>query len=387
MPPPCSPLLRGTPVDRSLLPAESAASRCLRRGNADTEVDVDNLPTEVMVDIFMKVVAMDSNSMCGFSPVDRLRAPMLMTQVCWRWREIALEASPLWHSLVIACLAHEFGQGVHECTLAWVSRARGGLRSLGLVVKPLPAQDACHGPLVTRVDGTIPTTVDLAITYSTLTRLFMDSIPISFLVSLDKGLFLNLQRLALSLTSRATQSPFPPRKLVGVPPSFWKLLLLRKTRPRHHRLPHCRYLRPFQCLEETSLICTRELKSRCTRTILGSTYGGRTPKRIGRVQDGSHIYVGEWEWRSGSVDHTVRPQPFQSPSHNLTSMSLEQSAGQNRACSHLRVTLRSVGRVSRVCLSFSRRHLSSTSPPTLHDNSLVFSPRPSLIGLEAADAT
>ncbi|KAG1725994.1 uncharacterized protein EDB91DRAFT_77805 [Suillus paluster] len=86
------------------------------------------LPTEVLSQIFGHCLPGENNS--ALSP-SRREAPMLLTGVCRRWREVAVDVPSLWCRLHLK--VHKIDRQLETlCYDSWLKRSRGRPLSLGL---------------------------------------------------------------------------------------------------------------------------------------------------------------------------------------------------------------------------------------------------------------
>ncbi|KAG1747952.1 uncharacterized protein EDB91DRAFT_1198466, partial [Suillus paluster] len=90
------------------------------------------LPTEVLSQIFHlclpKIPALDEIQLPS-----QLEAPMMLTAVCRRWREIAVDTPSLWCNLHVPIVSRDHWEGQAFCCHSWLKRSRG--LPLSLVLK------------------------------------------------------------------------------------------------------------------------------------------------------------------------------------------------------------------------------------------------------------
>ncbi|KAG1747962.1 uncharacterized protein EDB91DRAFT_1198477 [Suillus paluster] len=89
------------------------------------------LPTEVLSQIFHHclptIPAFDELQLSS-----RLEAPMMLTAVCRRWREVAVDTPNLWCKLHVPIVSRDHWEGQAFCCHSWLKRSRGLPLSLAL---------------------------------------------------------------------------------------------------------------------------------------------------------------------------------------------------------------------------------------------------------------
>ncbi|KAG1758714.1 hypothetical protein EDD22DRAFT_909394 [Suillus occidentalis] len=91
---------------------------------------VCRLPTEVLSQIFYHCLGL-SRSLSNLRLPSKLTAPLLLTRICRRWREVAVDMPNLWRMLSVAVTDRNWQQ-VAFCYESWLKRARGRPLSLRL---------------------------------------------------------------------------------------------------------------------------------------------------------------------------------------------------------------------------------------------------------------
>ncbi|KAJ6496233.1 hypothetical protein C8R45DRAFT_1094486 [Mycena sanguinolenta] len=126
-----------------------------------------SLPTEITSHIFVECLPNDT----GFSP-SKACAPLLLMQVCRRWREIAVSTSELWSSLDIACWDPTTDpQGLQLGFETWFSRA--GARPLSLTLQHRKTESRLADGLWIPQDVSSAKPLDISLILPRLFRLSM----------------------------------------------------------------------------------------------------------------------------------------------------------------------------------------------------------------------
>ncbi|KAG1874396.1 hypothetical protein F4604DRAFT_742290 [Suillus subluteus] len=95
---------------------------------------VSRLPAELLYEIFMHTLP----SFDELLPPSKLRSPMLLTRICRRWREVAVDTPSLWCRLLVGFMSHHRKPRRREafCYNTWLKRSRGLPLSLALTCRP-----------------------------------------------------------------------------------------------------------------------------------------------------------------------------------------------------------------------------------------------------------
>ncbi|KIK36804.1 hypothetical protein CY34DRAFT_810962 [Suillus luteus UH-Slu-Lm8-n1] len=91
---------------------------------------VSRLPSEVLSEIFYHCLGLSRFLSCLQLP-SKLTAPLLLTRICRRWREVAVDMPNLWCMLSVAVTDRNWQQ-VAFCYESWLKRTRGRPLSLSL---------------------------------------------------------------------------------------------------------------------------------------------------------------------------------------------------------------------------------------------------------------
>lgn len=91
---------------------------------------VCRLPSEVLSEIFHHCLGLSRFLSCLQFP-SKLTAPLLLTRICRRWREVAVDMPNLWCMLSVAVTDRNWQQ-VAFCYESWLKRTRGRPLSLSL---------------------------------------------------------------------------------------------------------------------------------------------------------------------------------------------------------------------------------------------------------------
>jgi hypothetical protein len=112
------------------------------------------VPAEILCEIFAHCVP--SHGRCSPS---RRQAPMVLMQVCQRWRQVAIGLQSLWTSL---CIDMESLHRWRKLVIAWFERS--GIQSLSLTIKPPPG--AREAGYIENLSGWLPSVGALSVPYS-----------------------------------------------------------------------------------------------------------------------------------------------------------------------------------------------------------------------------
>ncbi|KAK7062102.1 hypothetical protein R3P38DRAFT_2833434 [Favolaschia claudopus] len=132
----------------------------LNESTSDSSCPISNLPTEIMVDIFLYCLADDGES----TYINFQQPPFLLTHVCSRWREISIHMPALWTTFhvegtiaALPCLP--------QVAETWTERSRGSIlsiriRTLEMNVDILPTLEVLgrHSPRIRALEIYSPNT-------------------------------------------------------------------------------------------------------------------------------------------------------------------------------------------------------------------------------------